>query len=67
MDLLMRNETRVRQDEALASARSRRLARLASRGRSRSFRLSAARAAQTLSDALGALARALHDGKTATN
>jgi hypothetical protein len=67
MDLLIRNETRVRQDEALESARSRRLARLASRGRSRSFRHGAARAAQTLSDALGALARALHNGETATN
>ena len=67
MDLLMLNETRVRQDEALESARSRRLARLASRGRGWSFRHSAARAAQTLSDALGALARTLHNGETATN
>jgi hypothetical protein len=64
MDLLMINETRVRRDEALASARSRRLARLASRGRSRSFRYGAARAAQTLSDSLGALARTLHNGET---
>lgn len=67
MDHLMLHETRVRRDEALASARSRRLARLASRGRSSSFRHGAARAAQTLSNALGALARSLHDGETATN
>ena len=64
MDFRILNETRVRQDEALASARSRRLARLASRGRSRSFRQGAALAAQTLSDALSALARTLH-GETA--
>lgn len=66
MDHLMLHETRVRRDEALANAHCRRLARLASRGRSRSFRQGAARAAQTLSDALGALARTLH-GETATN
>ncbi len=65
MDLRILTETRVRRDEALASARSRRLARLASRGRSRGFRHGAARAAQTLSDALGALARTLHRGETA--
>ena len=58
-------EARVRQDEALSNARVRRLARLASRGRSWSFRRGAARAAQTLSDALGMLARTLHNGESA--
>ena len=65
MDLRILTETRVRRDEALASAHARRLARLASRGRSSSFRQNAARAAQTLSDALGVLARTLHGGETA--
>jgi hypothetical protein len=66
MDLRMLNEMRIRRDDALANARSRRLARLASRGRSTRLRKRAARAAQTLSDAFGALARTLHNGETAT-
>jgi hypothetical protein len=66
MDLRILTETRVRRDEALANAHARRLARLASRGRSSGFRRRAARTAQTLSNALGALARTLQDGEVAT-
>jgi hypothetical protein len=64
MDLWLTEESRLRRDDALKSARSSRLARSAARGRS-GFRMRAAKAAEAMSDALAALARSLRNGEAA--
>jgi hypothetical protein len=64
MDLWLHAEVRMRRDDALRTARRRRLARLAHSGRSTSIRACAADTVEVLSDALAALARNLRAQKS---
>lgn len=57
-------EIRLRRDDALGSARSSRLMRLAASGRSTGVRVRMARAAEAMSDKLATLARSLRNGET---
>ena len=65
MDLWFETEIRMRRDDALRSAQRSRMIRLAESGRSTGVRTRIANAAQTVSDALAALARSLRAGETA--
>lgn len=65
MDLRFLNEMRIRRDEALETARHRRLSRLASRGRSTGLRMRIAKYAEAASDVLAELARRLRNDQAA--
>jgi hypothetical protein len=59
MDLWLEAEIRMRRDDVYAAARTRRMIRLAQRGRSSSIRERIADGAQLLSDALASVAHTL--------
>lgn len=59
MDYWFEQESRMRRDDAVETARRSRMIRTAESGRSTSVRTRIANGAQTLSDALAALARVL--------
>jgi hypothetical protein len=65
MELWFETEIRMRREDALQSARRRRLSRLAESGRSTSVRTRIADGAQALSDALATLARTVRENEIA--
>ena len=56
-------EVRLRRDDALGTARGRRLVRLAASGRSTGVRVRMAQVAEAMSDALATVARSLRNGE----
>jgi hypothetical protein len=64
MEPRIETEIRLRRDDALGSARSSRLSRLAASGRSTGVRVRMADAAQAMSEALATLARTLRNRET---
>jgi len=64
MEPRIETEIRLRRDDALGSARSSRLSRLAASGRGTGVRDRVADAAQAMSNALATLARSLRDSET---
>jgi hypothetical protein len=64
VELWFETEIRMRRDDALRDAHLRRLNRMTESGRSTSIRTRIADGAQSLSDALANLARAMRDSQT---
>jgi len=65
VELWLEAEIRIRREDALESARRRRLLGRDAGGRSRTVRIGIANSAQAISDALAAVARSLRNGEAA--